>query len=535
MAGDPEQFVWFLRWMPFAIGHGLNPLLTDWIDYPAGVNLMWNTAVPLPALLVAPVTLAAGPVLAYNVLVTAGIALTAWTGELGASVFVRRRWTAIVAGLLTGFSPYMVAHALGHLNLVIAFLPGIALYLLHDLLVARRLQAWLAGGLLGLAAAAQLLTGEEIVAATLLVSVLGGALWLLGLRLERMFHVLHWRRTLVGLGSAAAVLFVLSAAPLAVQLLGPQRTLHATGAAIEGNDLAQFVAANSLQALPLFPLQLAQPFLSEQNAYLGLPLLLVLAAIGWRFRRLHVVRWLGLMALGVAILSLGPHLFAGGRRLPGVLPWRALTPIPVANDVLPNRLMLFVYLLVGVLLALALDRAFESGRARGLAVVAVVALALVPLVPSLAFPATREVTPPYFLTQIQREVPAGAVLLVTPLAQPDALLWQAQSGLWFRTPQGYARIPGCGGVDTDFTPASATSAALAAPAPPGPAEVAEVRQELAYWRVREVVVGPGSPPAAAQVFTAITGAPGRETGGVTVFSAAPQPPPGTPPSTLCRT
>ena len=60
-AGDPAQMSWFLAWTPFALGHGLNPFFTNYIDYPLGVNLASNTSVPLLGLLAAPVTLRAGP------------------------------------------------------------------------------------------------------------------------------------------------------------------------------------------------------------------------------------------------------------------------------------------------------------------------------------------------------------------------------------------------------------------------------------------------------------------------------------------
>lgn len=519
--------------MPFAIGHGLNPLLTDWIDYPQGVNLMWNTAAPLPALLVAPLTLTAGPVLAYNVLLTAGIALTAWSGELAAARFVSHRGTALIGGLLTGFSPYLTAHALGHLNLVIAFLPGLALVLLHDLWIARRLRWWVAGGLLGLAAAAQLLTGEEIVAATAVATAAGAGVWLLGRLLrppgDRTLALPDRRHAALGLGVAAAVGLVLSAAPLAVQLFGPQRTLHPVPGAIAGNDLAGFIVPTTLQALHPVAVPVAGIF-AEQNNYLGIPLLAALVAATWWLRRDRIAVWAAALALVLAVLALGPHLYVAGRRLPVVLPWRLVTPIPVVNDVLPNRLMLFVYLLAGILLAMAADRARAARR--GVLVGAGIAIALLPLWPTAAFPATPANTPAYFAGGVQRDLPSGAVALVTPYSQPDAMLWQAQSGLWFRMPEGYARVPGCGGLDTDFTPPGATSRALAGA---GPADVAAIRQELAYWRVAEVIVGPGSPAGAAALFRSVTGDPGHHLGGVLVFPVRSGPAPAEPPSTLCRT
>src|SRR6267143_6626707 len=46
---DVREVTWFMGWTPYALSHWQTPLLTSHIDYPAGVNLMWNTAMILPA------------------------------------------------------------------------------------------------------------------------------------------------------------------------------------------------------------------------------------------------------------------------------------------------------------------------------------------------------------------------------------------------------------------------------------------------------------------------------------------------------
>ena len=55
--GDMPIFGWSLRWGPWAVTHLHNPLFTHHLDAPVGGNLMWNTSVLLPSLLVAPVTI----------------------------------------------------------------------------------------------------------------------------------------------------------------------------------------------------------------------------------------------------------------------------------------------------------------------------------------------------------------------------------------------------------------------------------------------------------------------------------------------
>ncbi|MET0190504.1 MAG: hypothetical protein ABW212_15985, partial [Pseudonocardia sediminis] len=66
VTADADMFAWWLNWLPWAVGHGQNPLVSDYIHYPLGVNALWNTSVPLLAALLAPVTLTAGATAAYN-------------------------------------------------------------------------------------------------------------------------------------------------------------------------------------------------------------------------------------------------------------------------------------------------------------------------------------------------------------------------------------------------------------------------------------------------------------------------------------
>src|SRR5437899_12644438 len=63
---DPPVFIWYLRWVPFAISHGLNPLFTIYLDFPDRINLMRQTLLPLLGLLLAPVTRALGPHAPYH-------------------------------------------------------------------------------------------------------------------------------------------------------------------------------------------------------------------------------------------------------------------------------------------------------------------------------------------------------------------------------------------------------------------------------------------------------------------------------------
>ena len=137
--------------MPFALGHGLNPLLSTYVNYPTGVNLMWNTSVLLPSFLMSPVTVIFGAAFSYNVLVTLAPVLSATFAYMAF-----RRWTgplpALVGALVFGFSPYMVAQSIGHLAQTLIMSAPLLLILLDRLFVVQSGRPWRDGLLLGLLA-----------------------------------------------------------------------------------------------------------------------------------------------------------------------------------------------------------------------------------------------------------------------------------------------------------------------------------------------------------------------------------------------
>src|SRR5690348_3971498 len=178
VAGNPDDvrlFAWYLQHGPWSVVHGRNPLYFATMNAPAGVNGMWNTSVLLPALLLAPVTALAGPLASYNLLFLLGLA----AGPVCAFPLLRRfadhRVAAGLGAMVFGFSPAVLAAGLGHLNLVLTGLMPITLLLACDLATGRR-GALSGGAALGLAAAAQLFTSEELLFQTALVVVVAGVL-----------------------------------------------------------------------------------------------------------------------------------------------------------------------------------------------------------------------------------------------------------------------------------------------------------------------------------------------------------------------
>jgi hypothetical protein len=527
--------MWFLGWTRFALSHGYNPLFSDFLDYPHGVNLMWNSSTLLPGALLSPVTAWQGPVVAYNLLLTLSLPLSAWCAYLAIGRWVTSRNAAVVGGLLYGFSPYMMAQALAHVNLTLAFAPPLVLLLLHNLL-AQHGGATRTGLALGTLAAVQLLTWEEILATSVLIALIG-VLLLLGLRRDRVDarQVGHVGR---GLGVAAATFLLLGAVPLAAQFLGPQRVSGAVHAhSFFATDLLNLVVPSRVQLMaPLAALHVSNHFWAnvyEQNGYLGLPLLTLLVYIAVRWWAHLVVRWASLLTAITVVLSLGAHLMVGGHVLPVALPWHAVEHLPLLENILPARLMLYVYLLAGVLLAFYLDQG-RRPRARPRVAYTFVALALVPLIPQPTHPITNDVVPAFFRGDGVRHIPDGSVALIAPLVPyynpyhdgpySRAMLWQAMAGMRFRMPEGYAFVPHPSTGPASSRPGSAIKTVMLAiqAGRAAPEMTARLRHQLlddlSAWHVRTVIIGPmGNRTAMRLFFTRLLDQPPVWSGGVEVW------------------
>jgi len=498
---DPQLFIWYLGWIP----HRLS-LFTDYLSYPDGVNLMWNTSMVFPSLVLWPVTALFGPVVSYNVLITAGIALSAWFGFLAAERFIDRPSLCFAAGLVYGFSPALIAQALGHPHVMVAIFPPIALILGHEILVRRRLHPAAAGALAGAAAAAQLLTGEELLAMTLLVAAIGAALLALMHRKEVGAALPYVAKAA---GVALAVFAVLAAYPLSFQFFGPQR---ASGSLqppdVYVSDLLAFIVPSSFIHFT--------GNRTENDAYVGL-LLLVLFVLGLVMRwSKPAIRWLGLMTIAVAVLSLGPHLHVNGNVTPIPLPWAAIALLPLMESALPSRLMAIGFLGVAIVAAATLR---TPRAATSIALVA----GLTAIAPPLPYPTQPAAAPAFFRPggSVEKIAP-GAVVLVTPFSSKestDAMYWQATANYRFRMPEGDAFTPGPYlGPHPSLMQSTLDALDAGQPVTVTPEVRAMFIADLQAHGITTIVAGPSAGrPAIVEFLIAIEGSPPADDGEVEVW------------------
>lgn len=534
---DSGPHAWLLNWTGFALGHGHNPLFSDWIGYPHGANLAWSTSLVVPGLLLWPIEALAGPIVSFDLWMTLAPALTAFAAYWALRRLVPgSRLAAAAGGTLFGFSPYVMAHeSAGHTNLVLLAGVPLLVVLFDELVVRQRLSVVRLGVLLGGLAAVQAYVAEEIVATEAIAAACGLAvLWVVaGSTLRTALTRRALRRVAQGLLVAAPVFAVVAGPLLWTQFLGPQ---HITGSIQPRGryvtDLANLVVPTRLQAVaPGAATGVSDGFtgnLGEWNGYLGVPLLLFAAAVAWWQRRRVLVRWAAATAVVMTVLSFGSTLHVAGHDTHISMPWRLLGHLPLLDNVLPSRMMAYAFLALGIVVACGVAAVVAESRCRpmraagGAALLGISAVALAPAVP---FPTRAATVPAFFTSAAVQKLPEGAVAFVLPAVQQDSELWQLQAGMrfrmlggWFLGPDAHGHVQQ-GPASTPLTRAVADVETSGDVILVDPAQIAAYRAELQRDHVDAIVVTPYEPNAhaIAQFFQILTNTPPRDDGAGTYY------------------
>ena len=426
---DPQILVWSLGWWPHAILHWQNPILAHSVWPPVGLNLAWVSSIPGLALVLAPVTLLAGPVAAYNVASVLMPALAAWTAFLLCRHLTRSFWPALAGGYLFGFSSYMLGQLQGHLHMSSVFLlPLTALVVLRFLEGSLGRRAFVV--LLGLLLAGQLLLSTEVLFT--LTLALAAALVCAFALVPTMRPPL---RNLPGpLAGSYLVAGVLTSPLLAYAAAHFQRESINRPADFPA-DLVNLVVPTRLTALSTNWTHTTSAHFAgntaENGAYLGVPLLAIVCWFAWSKRRSARARLLTLLlALGM-VCELGTALHTRGD-LHVALPWRLISGLPAFDNVLPVRLSVYVALAASVAAAWWA----ASNEAPRWARIGLVTAALVAIAPAFWLDAwhARPNRPAFFSTGLYKQFldPNETVLLLPYPSLNGGMLWQAESRFRFR-------------------------------------------------------------------------------------------------------
>jgi hypothetical protein len=578
VAGNPEdadQIAWFTRYAAEAIAHLRLPAMTSTaLGAPQGISLMWNPSSLFLGVLLAPVTLLAGPQSSLTAALTLGFA-----GSALAMFAVLRRngcttGPAFLAGAVYGFSPALVHSAINHFDLEFAVFPP----LIAD--AALRIAAIRApdgrgarirrGAWLGLLCAAQLLTDEEV----LLDTAITVAIFVVVLAASRPAMVIpRLRDATASLASCLTTFLVVAGYPLWTQFFGPLR-LHGTPWLLNyyKNDLDGLVKPSSLE---LFHSAASAAFAAsyrggpaEYLGYLGWPMLIALLLAAVAFWRVLAVRMTAVAFVVLEVFSLGGTLLLGGLDHPWLkLPWYWLQGLPLASSLLPDRFSILADGAAAALLGFAVQAAWRfatsarrgvdpepppragpfalSARVGAAAIAVDLCVAVVFLIPAALPAAAAPGVPPGWTAAYRAlDLPAGANVLTVPV--PTAyftapMRWYADTGVpsamvggAFIAPaaNGQASVDGAGfGSEAQYlnqlwvesgggpwTGVEGTSGIpLTGPVP----DDRDAREQIDGWRVAGVmaVTSPGSPLAA--YLTGLLGKPVVSAGAVLGWRLVP--------------
>lgn len=421
---DALQLVWFNWWgVKSLLDLGQSPAQVDWLYYPQGAPHYFLLASFFLPLLALPLTLAAGPIPTYNLIVLSSFVLAGLLTYLLALGIVRNRRAALVAGLIFIFAPNRMGHVLaGHLLLFVTWsLPLYALALTY--LLRRPSWPWAVVG--GLALAILTLTQPLHLAyfALPLTVIYGG-----GLLLARP-HPLATFRSLLPYTGAMAGLAALLLLPFYRPLLsatwqGELDFFSNVGLEDHSTDLAAFVLPSPYHPLwngddrppELLARVIASPRdMEERLAYLGLaPLGLTVWALIRRPRQVYL--W-AILAFVAAVFALGPTLYVLRNDTGIPLPYTWLIELPFLKwSRTPGRFNETVMLAIAIMAAAGLAEGLariRSGLGAGLLTGLVSLVILFEYLILFPFPLAGQNIPPFY-SRLAREAP-GQPLLDMPV------------------------------------------------------------------------------------------------------------------------
>jgi hypothetical protein len=245
--------------------------------------------------------------------------------------------------------------------------------------------------------------------------------------------------------------------------------------------------------------------------------------------------------LVLLLMSMGPELRVAGHDTGIPLPFALISHVPIIDLVSVTRFAMVTATVVGVLLALAVDRAGALPDRRRVAFWAGLTVALVPLFPKPLPVVVADPLPAFIAQQMYRDyVPADRTLVSVPLPEVtwgrEGMRWVTLSLFDYRSPRGYFMGPANPPADDTGSwnaPPRRTSTLLTEVVRYGravPVTAADRRaatDDLIFWRAAVVVLVPGDPNADVleRTVTDLLGEPPTEVGGVRLWDVRDLPVP----------
>jgi hypothetical protein len=438
---DPATLMWSLAWWPHALLHGLNPFVSHYVWAPTGANLAHSVTIPAAALALAPVTELFGPLASYNVMSVASPVLTAFATYLLCRRITRRELPALAGGYLFGFGPYEFSQLVVHVPIAPFFLVPIMVHL-----ALRRADREISARVYVVALAVVLALQMGLSTEVLATAVMLGVVMLGAARL--LAPVSHRGRIgpLLAETAGATALTALVTAPFLYYALVSGGFPHEVPEISDAGALdllnlvvpteATWLGSHEFHALSL---TFEHGNIAEADGYLSAPIILAFLLWAATTRRRFLTRML-VIAAGVSLLAaLGSHLHVEGMSSVA-LPFSWVRNLPIAELLIPSRIIVYTSLTVAIGVAAWLAE-HPARSMRGVArwlVFGVGAVMIFPNIGSGLWGGVPE-NPTFFSGGAYRAyLTAGDTVLVLPFgAHANDMLWQAETGFYFRMPEGY--------------------------------------------------------------------------------------------------
>ena len=436
---DPPQTMWFFNWWRFSLSHGLNPFISDWVWAPLGVNVAWTTCVPLPSLISIPLQVTVGEPATYNIIAMPMLPLAAFAAFLLCRRVTGAFWPSLLGGYVFGFSPYMLGELLGHLCLIAVFpVPLIALITLKrldDEISAPRFVAMLAVLL-----AVQFLCSVELFVT---ITLVGGFSLLLALVLFESARI-RLRRLIIpiicGYLISTAILspyfyYLLAVAHPAGPLWPPGR--------YSADLIGFFVPWHSIWwGAADFATAITRRFtgtIMENGDYLGLVLIVFVEIFRRRFWPTLAGKFLTILFFAIIVAAIGPNLhIAGVQGFP--MPWQIFQRLPLIENILPVRFMMYAFLVVAVMIAMW----FAASATRPVWKVAAAAIIVASIAPNphASFWVSSLDIPTFFTDRTYAtELEPREIIFPLPWGQRgNSMYWQVRSEMYFRMAGGWTGV-----------------------------------------------------------------------------------------------
>jgi hypothetical protein len=448
---DPNFYIWAWRWWPYAITHFLNPLYSSQINAPGGYNLAWATTSPSVALLMWPVTAAAGPIAAFNLTLLLAPPASAWATFVVARRLTGQFWAALPAGVIYGFNVYELDHEVsGQPNLTVTLLLPLMAYLVllwwDGRLKRNSFIIWMT-----VAIAVEFYTFIEAFAEMTVI-------WVVAFVIGFVVAARDTRRKVAELAVHTAIAYmagVVLAGPYLYYALKNSPTGFTRQQAANSLDLSSLALPRPDRLLGMKWWAAAAGHDLKSVSYVGIPLLVLFALLAITNWSNRLTRLLVAGFVVVILFAVGPTVYVDGQHLVS-LPWGGLWNLPIAKSAEPSRFMVFGYLVLGIGLSLWLAQVTNSKLVRaarwGLGMLSLAAvLADLPTFAEVVVPPTStNYQPALPLSQMTNEIPAfftggtykqyikpGETVVVLSHRGNAGMLFQAYTDFYFKVAGGF--------------------------------------------------------------------------------------------------